>query len=136
MVDAFSLCILYIGTVRVTSIEIVIIHIILLNCLDSLNFEVAKMLTSSTESILEILIRESSSRAVVFTLELQWGQALSLVFTNPDIIVGLVYKHTTVKPIVVQRLVERKTLLVFAEGENIENYVEHYDPLNYGWVTV
>ena len=32
----------------------------------------------------------------------------------------LVYKHTTVEPVVVQRLDDRNTLLVFAQGENIE----------------
>ena len=39
---------------------------------------------------------------------------------NPDIITGLVHEHTNVEPMVVQKLDERKTLLVFAEGENIE----------------
>ena len=39
---------------------------------------------------------------------------------NPDIVAGLVYEHTTVKPMFVQRLEEWKTLLVFEEGENIE----------------
>ena len=39
---------------------------------------------------------------------------------NPDIVVGLIYEHTTVEPMVVQRLDERNTLLVFAESENIE----------------
>ena len=42
------------------------------------------------------------------------------MFTNQDIISGLVYKHTTIDSIVVQRMDERNTLLVFAEGENIE----------------
>ena len=78
------------------------------------------MLTSWTKSIPLIPIGQSSRRVVVFTLELPRGQPLSLVFTNPDIIAGLVYKHTTVEPMVVQRLDERETLLVFAEGENIE----------------
>ena len=39
---------------------------------------------------------------------------------NLDIVVGLVYEHTTVEPVVVQRLDYRSTLLVFADGENIE----------------
>ena len=39
---------------------------------------------------------------------------------NPDILVGLMYEHTTIEPMVVQRLDERNALLVFSEGENIE----------------
>ena len=39
---------------------------------------------------------------------------------NPDIVMGLVYEHTTVEPVVAQRLDDRNTLLVFAEGKNIE----------------
>ena len=78
------------------------------------------MLTSSTESIPQIPFRESSSRDVVFMLESLRGQALSSAFTNPDIIVGLVYEHTTLEPMVVQRLHERNTLLVFAEVKNIK----------------
>ena len=39
---------------------------------------------------------------------------------NPDIVVGLVYEHTTIEPMVIQRLDERNTLLVFVEGENSE----------------
>ena len=53
-------------------------------------------------------------------LELLRGQLLSPAFTNLDIIVGLVYEHTVVEPMVVQRLDERNTLLVFAESENID----------------
>ena len=45
---------------------------------------------------------------------------LSPAFMNPDIIVGLVYEHTTMEPMVIQKLDEGNTLLVFAEGENIE----------------
>ena len=41
-------------------------------------------------------------------------------FTNTDIIAGLAYEHTTVEAMVVQKLDERNTLLVFAEGEDIE----------------
>ena len=37
---------------------------------------------------------------------------------SPDVIAGLVYEHITMEPMVVQRLDERNTLLVFAEGEN------------------
>ena len=53
-------------------------------------------------------------------LELPRGQPLFPAFMNPDNIVGLVYEHTSVELIVVQRLDERNTLIVFAEGENIE----------------
>ena len=77
------------------------------------------MLTSSTESILPIPIRESSRRVVVFTLDVPRVQPLSSAFMNPDIVVGLVYEHTAIESMVVQRLDERNTLLVFAE-KNIE----------------
>ena len=53
-------------------------------------------------------------------IELSRGQALSLAFMNPDIIAGLVYEHTTIEPMVVQSLDQKKTLLVFTEGEDIE----------------
>ena len=33
---------------------------------------------------------------------------------------GLVYEHTTVEPVVVQRVDDRNTLIAFAEGDNIE----------------
>ena len=78
------------------------------------------MLTSLTESISQSLIGESSRIVVVFTLELLRGQPLSPAFTNPDIVAGLVYEHMTIEPMVIQRLDERNTLLVFSEGENIE----------------
>ena len=42
------------------------------------------------------------------------------VYTNPNIVAGLVYEHTTVETVVVQRVDNRNTLLVFAENENIE----------------
>ena len=38
---------------------------------------------------------------------------------NPHITAGLVYEYTTVELMVVQRLDERNTLLVFAESEDI-----------------
>ena len=60
------------------------------------------MLTLSTLSIPLIPIGESSNRAVVFMIELPKGQALSPAFTNPDIIAGLVYEHTTIEPMLVQ----------------------------------
>ena len=73
-----------------------------------------------TESIPPIPIGESSRRFVVFMLELPRGKTLSPTFTSPDIVWGLMYEHTTVELKVVQRLDERNTLLVFAEGKNIE----------------
>ena len=45
---------------------------------------------------------------------------MSPAFLSPEIIAGLVYEQTTVKPMVVQKLDDENTLLVFAEGENIE----------------
>ena len=65
------------------------------------------MSTSSTESIPLILIGEISKRAVVFTVESPRGQVLFTAFMNPDIIAGLVYEHTVIEPIEVQRLDER-----------------------------
>ena len=78
------------------------------------------MSMSSTDSITPLSIRESGRRVVIITIELLRGQPLSPVFTKPDTVVGLVYEHTTVEPVVVQRVDDRNTLLVFAEGENIE----------------
>ena len=53
-------------------------------------------------------------------IELLKGQALSPVFTNSDIITRQVHEHTTIEPVVVQKLNEKNTLLVFTEGEEIE----------------
>ena len=53
-------------------------------------------------------------------MELPRGQPLSPGFMKPDIIAGLVYEHTTVEPMVVQKLDEKNTLLVFAECEHIQ----------------
>ena len=85
-----------------------------------MNFEVVKMLTSSIKSIPLTLTGESSRRAVVFRLNLLRGQALYSAFTNSDIIAGLVYEHSVVEPMIVQRLDERNTSLVFVEDEDIE----------------
>ena len=73
------------------------------------------MSMSLTNSIPLISIGESGRKVVIFTIELPRGQPLSPVFTNPDIVVGCVHEHTTVEPVY-----DRNTLLVFAEGENIE----------------
>ena len=94
------------------------------------------MSTSSTVSVPLILIEESSQRAIVFTIELQRGQVLSPLFMNSDIIAGLVYKQMTIELVVVQKCDEKNTLLVFTEGEDLEKYVLHCDPLRCGWVTV
>ena len=48
------------------------------------------------------------------------GQALSPAFMNADIIAGMVYEHTNVEPMVVQKLDSKATLLVFPEGEEVE----------------
>ena len=78
------------------------------------------MSTLSTVSIPLILIGGSSQRAIIFTIELPKGQVLFTVFMNSDIITELVYEHTTVEPVVVQKHDEKNTLLVFTESENIE----------------
>ena len=75
---------------------------------------------SSTNSIPPILFRESGRKVVIFTVELPQRQPLSPVLTNLDLVVGLVYEQTTVEPVVFQRIDERNILLVFAEGENID----------------
>ena len=54
---------------------------------------------------------------------------MSPAHTNTDIIVGLVYEHTTIELMVVQRLDERNTLLVFAEGENIDKLCKTLQPI-------
>ena len=78
------------------------------------------MLTSSTVSVPIILTGESCQGTAIFTIELTRGQALSPTFMNDDIIVGLVYKHTNVEPVVVQKLYAKVTLLVFPEGKEVE----------------
>ena len=78
------------------------------------------MLTLSTKGIPLISIGESNRRVVIFTIKLPRAQPLSPAFMNPDIVTELVYEHTTMEPVVVQRLDDRNTLLVFAEGENIK----------------
>ena len=64
------------------------------------------------------------------------GQVLSLVFTNLDIITGLVYEHMIIESMVVQKLDKKNTMVVFMEGEDIEKYVIHYDPSKCHWVAV
>ena len=39
---------------------------------------------------------------------------------NSDIIAGLVYEHMTIEPVVIQKLDEKNTLLVFTESEDIQ----------------
>ena len=48
------------------------------------------------------------------------GHALSPTFMNPDIIAGLIYEHKIVEPMVVQKLDEKNTLLVFTGGVDTE----------------
>ena len=67
------------------------------------------MSTSSTVSIPLILIKESSQRAIIFTIELLRKQALSPAFTNIDFIAGLVHEHMTVEPVVILKHDEKNT---------------------------
>ena len=85
------------------------------------NSEIVKMSTSSTVSMPLIPIGESSQRAVIFMIELLRGQALSSVFTNTDIITGLIYEHMTIKPTVAQKLDKKATFMIFSESKDIKN---------------
>ena len=51
---------------------------------------------------------------------------MASLFPNLDIVVGLMYEHTTVESVVVQRVDERNTLLVFTEGENIDELCQKF----------
>ena len=62
----------------------------MLIALISLYSEIVKMSTLSTVSIPLIWIGEISQKAIIFMIELLRGQALSLTFTNSDIITGLI----------------------------------------------
>ena len=53
---------------------------------------------------------------------------LSQAFTNADVIVGLVYEHANVEPMVVQKLDAKATLLVSQRVRKLRKYVVHYDP--------
>ena len=75
------------------------------------------MLILSNVSISLIPIGESSQRAIIFTIELLRGQALSSAFMNSDIITRIVYEHTTIQPVVVQKL-DENTLLVLTKSED------------------
>ena len=57
---------------------------------------------------------------MIFMIELPGGQALSLMFTNSDIITGLVIECTTVEPVVIQKHHEKNTLLVFTESQDFK----------------
>ena len=93
------------------------------------------MLTSSTKSIPLITIGQNGKRVVIFAIiKLSGVQPLSPAFMNLGIVLGLVYEHTTVEPVVVWRLNERNTLLGFVEGENIEKLCQNLS--KYGWVAV
>ena len=60
------------------------------------------MSTSSTESLPMISMGENCQRVVIFNLQLKREQALSQKFTNSDVIVGLVFEHKRIEPVVVQ----------------------------------
>ena len=77
------------------------------------------MLTFLTVHVPVIPTGESCQRTVILNIELTRGQALSPAFTNDDIIVGLVYEHTNVELVVVQKLDAKATLLIFPEGEEV-----------------
>ena len=94
------------------------------------------MSTSSTESIPPVSIGESNRGVVKFTIKLPREQPLSPAFMNLGIVMGLVYEHITVEPVVVQRLGDRNTLLDFEEGEILRIYVKSCGQLKYGWITV
>ena len=72
-----------------------------------------------SESIPLIPMGESSRRVIVFMLELLKGQPLSPTFTNPDIMVGMCMNIQLLSQGVFRGWMG-ETLLVFAEGENIE----------------
>ena len=73
------------------------------------------MSTLLSDSIPPILIGESGRGVVIFTIELPREQLLSQMFRNLDIGAGLMCEHTAVEPLIVQRVDDRNTLLVFAE---------------------
>ena len=75
------------------------------------------MSASLTISIPLVPAGESSPRAMIFKIELTRGKALSPMFSKADIILELVYGHTDVEPMVVQKLDEKATLLVFPVSE-------------------
>ena len=78
------------------------------------------MATSSTISVPSILIGESFQKTVIFNIELTRGPALSSAFLNADIVLGWVYKHMNMEPMVVQKLDAKTTLLVVQKCEEIE----------------
>ena len=78
------------------------------------------MSTSSTVSVSLIPTGESCQSTVIFNVQLTRGQVLSPVFTNANVIVGLVHKHMNVGPMVVQKLDAKAMLLVFQEDEEFK----------------
>ena len=83
---------------------------------------------SSRVNVPLILTGESCPRTKIFTIEFIRGQALSPVFTNDNIIVGLAYEHTNVEPLVLQKSDANATLLVFPEGEEVDKICSTLDP--------
>ena len=53
-------------------------------------------------------------------IKLLRGQALSQVLRTSAIIAGQFHEHMTIGTVVVQKLDEKNTLLVFTESEDIE----------------
>ena len=84
------------------------------------------MATSSTESVALIPLGESCQRAGILKKKVfknilkKKGQALSQTLTDWVIIVGLVFEHTSVELVVVQKLDTRATLLVFPEDIDVK----------------
>ena len=78
------------------------------------------MSTSSVQSVPLIPIGQMCQRSVIFYVELKKGQALSQMFTNFDIIKGLVFEHMNVEPVAIKKLDMRVTLLVFLEDVDVK----------------
>ena len=58
---------------------------------------------------------ESCQRAVIFNVEFKKGQVLSQMLTNSDIIMGHVFEHRSIEPLLIQKLDKRTIPLVFPE---------------------
>ena len=56
------------------------------------------------------------------------------MLTNADVIAGLVCKHMSVDPMVVQKVDAKATLLVLPEGEEDEKICSTLHPQRCGWV--
>ena len=56
----------------------------------------------------------------MFNVELKKGQTLSQVFTDSDIITGLVFEHMSAESVVIQKLDIRATLQPFPQDVDID----------------